>query len=704
MQNTDFDRLQAENEGLRTRSARLETANELARRLRTPADFPVFLSEILSILQDYVACERSLVLICDDADETLDYGISSFMLPDIDQQFQLEKLRIPLTNSSEHPLVQAWLHGAHVLMTPASAIHDWAADAWLGDLIGSQQFVSMPLFSDEQLIGVLLVDNQPSALPVSQDQYERLELLAQSAVIPLTHARMHRKTKQQLADNMREMYILQQIDRELNDSINLKRVFEMTLDWVLRFTNAQAASLALYNPDTDELHFLVEYGYDQSPEQMAMRRANSGSGITQRVARSGRAEVVSDVHADPEYTMLQHKTQAQLAVPVLREERVIAVITLESRRLNGFTPTHLEFAGKLAARAGVAIDNARLYQEAILEREKLSHILNNTADVVIVIGVDERILLINQSALSATRLYPGQQYVGQTTNQVFEGTPLIEAFQKARRLGDNHTGEVKMPNDRTFHINIRRFEEIGWIVVMHDITPFKEMDRLKSELIATVSHDLKQPLSVMTGYIELMQMQQAVSERGQNAMTMIRRAMQNMRQLIDDLLDLAKIESGIKLDLQPVEIPTIVNDCVEQLRNMAYTKSMTINNNLADSLPQVVGDRMRLRQILINLIGNAVKYTPDEGQVNIWAELRSGSVRVAVQDNGLGISPVDQIHIFERFYRVRRPETDAIEGTGLGLAIVKSLVEAHSGQITVESKLGEGSTFFVSLPLAHHAD
>ena len=131
---------------------------------------------------------------------------------------------------------------------------------------------------------------------------------------------------------------------------------------------------------------------------------------------------------------------------------------------------------------------------------------------------------------------------------------------------------------------------------------------------------------------------------------------------------------------------------------------MTINNNLADSLPQVVGDRMRLRQVLINLIGNAVKYTPDEGQVNIWAELRSGSVRVAVQDNGLGISPEDQIHIFERFYRVRRPETDAIEGTGLGLAIVKSLVEAHSGQITVESKLGEGSTFFVSLPLAHHAD
>lgn len=699
MQDIDIQGIRAENEALRAQVASLETYNNLALQLRTTADFPVFVDELLRVIHGFVACERCLVLVLDDADETLEYGISNFTLSDFEQQSKLEHLRIPLTFTDEHPLVTDWIQGKPIALDADRATSTYAPDQWFGELISSQSFFSYPLFVDNKLIGVVVIDNQPSQQVVSEFQQTRLELLAHSAAVPLQNARLHRKTVQKLADNMREMYILQQIDRELNDSINLKRVFEMTLDWVLRFTNAQAASLALYNEEKDELHFLVEYGYDKSPEELDAIRITSGAGITQRVARSGRSEVVPDVYDDNDYAALHSKTRSQLAVPVMREDRVIAVITLESKRLNGFTDGHLDFAAKLATRAGVAIDNARLYQEAILEREKLSHILNNTADVVIVIGMDDRILLINQSALAATRLYPNEQYVGQLTFQVFEGTPIVEAFQKAKKLGDNSTSEVKMPNDRIFHINFRRFEGIGWIVVMHDITPFKEMDRLKSELIATVSHDLKQPLSVMTGYIELMQMQQAVTERGQNAMNMIRRAMQNMRQLIDDLLDLAKIESGIKLDLQPVKVEIIVNDCLEQLRSMAQSKSMTVINNLENTIPPVIGDHARLRQILINLIGNAMKYTPSEGWIKIWAESRSDTVRLAVQDNGMGIGPEDQIHIFERFYRVRRPETDGIEGTGLGLAIVKSLVEAHNGQITLESKLGEGSTFFVTLPL-----
>ena len=181
---------------------------------------------------------------------------------------------------------------------------------------------------------------------------------------------------------------------------------------------------------------------------------------------------------------------------------------------------------------------------------------------------------------------------------------------------------------------------------------------------------------------------------------MIRRAVQNMRQLIDDLLDLTKIESGIKLDLQPVTINAVVVDCLESLRPNVQNKQMTVISEVNDSLPNVMGDKSRLRQVLMNLIGNAVKYTPPEGWIKVSAEPRGNMLRLTIQDNGLGISPEDQIHIFDRFYRVRRPETDSIEGTGLGLAIVKSLVEAHNGQIGLESRLGEGSTFYLTLPVA----
>jgi signal transduction histidine kinase len=407
---------------------------------------------------------------------------------------------------------------------------------------------------------------------------------------------------------------------------------------------------------------------------------------------------------DKDFVRLSTSTRSQLSMPVLREDRVVAVITLESRRLNGFNDNHLDFVEKLATRAGVAIDNARLYAESIRESEKLSHILNNTADVIIVVGNDERIILINQSALSALRLYPNEIYVGQLASSVFEGTQLLDVFQRANQLGENITREIVTPNERIFHANLRHFHEIGWIIVMHDITPFKEMDKLKSELVATVSHDLKQPLSVMNGYIELMTMQQAITPQGMNSANMIRRAVSNMRQLIDDLLDLTKIESGIKLDLHPVDIYPIIAECMEQVRPSAQSKAMSLTNEISDSVPPVIADRARLRQILINLIGNAVKYTPPEGWVKVYADLRPDTIRIAVQDSGLGISPEDQMHIFDRFYRVRRPETDSIEGTGLGLAIVKSLVEAHSGQIVVESKLGEGSTFFLTLPLAQQVE
>src|SRR5262249_20364521 len=154
-----------------------------------------------------------------------------------------------------------------------------------------------------------------------------------------------------------------------------------------------------------------------------------------------------------------------------------------------------------------------------------------------------------------------------------------------------------------------------------------------------------------------------ITPQGMNSANMIRRAVSNMRQLIDDLLDLTKIESGVKLDLQPVSITPIISDCIEQVRPSAQNKAMQVFNEIGDGLPDVIGDRARLRQILINLIGNAVKYTPPEGWVKVYAEARLDTLRIAIQDNGLGISPEDEMHIFDRFYRVRRPETDSIEGT-----------------------------------------
>ncbi|MEP7293890.1 MAG: ATP-binding protein, partial [Chloroflexota bacterium] len=531
--------------------------------------------------------------------------------------------------------------------------------------------------------------------PTGQSLFDSIQT---SAEIAFANASLYSQTVAERDAQMQELEMMRQIDRELSDTIQLERVFDLTLDWALRYTLAQGASLSLYSSETDELRLVAALGYSADDETAAALRVAQG-GIRLRVARLGRAELIPNVSFDPDYVRISSAIQSHMSVPVRREDQVIAVITVENRRLNAFTQEHLSFVDKLAARAGVAIDNARLYSESVREREKLSHILSEIADIVFVVGTDERMILINQSGIAALRLSTDTPYTGRHFAEALANTPLLPLFRRATTTGQMMVEEVLLDGNRTYYAEFSPQAEIGWIIVMHDITPLKQTDELKRELVATVSHDLKQPLSVMNGYLQLLEMSQRLDERGDGFLRMIARAIDHMRHLIDDVLDLAKIESGVALELQPVMVDTLIGQCIESVKPLADSKSMELVLDLSAGLPLLAGDPNRLQQIFSNLVGNAVKYTQPEGKVRVSVEKLDQSLRFTVKDNGMGISPEDQAHIFDRFYRVRRPETETIEGTGLGLAIVKKLIEAHKGQIGLESSLGEGTTFYVTLPI-----
>ncbi|NJO83597.1 MAG: GAF domain-containing protein [Blastochloris sp.] len=559
-------------------------------------------------------------------------------------------------------------------------------------------FIAVPLRHGDELVGVVLADNRTA--PISDSMRATLEAVAPSAAIVLKNAIQHSRIVSELDAKMYELSIMRQIDRELSDTIELSHVFALTLDWAIRYTGGLAASLAVFDDVTDELRFVDDLGYSVSAQQLALVRAANGSGIAYRAARSGRTEVVPDVSVDHDYVELMATMRSHMSVPVKREERVIAVLTVESRKLNAFTDEHVDFIEKLAARAGVAIDNARLYAESQRERDKLAHILRDIVDVVVVVGNDDRIVMVNKSALAAMRLPERIDYTGQSSAAIFEETPLIDVFNRAKTSERVMVEQVQLPDGRTYYVNIAPRPAIGWIIVMHDITPLKETDELKSQLIGNVSHDLKQPLSVINGYIELLQMTQPLTEKSQGFVGMMQRQVTNMRLLINDLLDSARIEAGmLKLDIAPLQIGKVIGDCVQDLLPIVEGKAMRMDVNVPANLPTLHGDFQRLKQIFNNLISNAIKYTPPEGRIQIAAEATNDSIRIAVIDNGIGISPEDQARIFERFYRVRHAETETIEGTGLGLALVKKLVEAHGGQLGLESALGEGSTFTVTLPL-----
>jgi signal transduction histidine kinase len=278
---------------------------------------------------------------------------------------------------------------------------------------------------------------------------------------------------------------------------------------------------------------------------------------------------------------------------------------------------------------------------------------------------------------------------------------LICLLDQARLSGTPAQGEITWPDRRTFVALITPIEDVGQVAVLHDITHFKELDRVKSEFIATASHDLKNPITSVLGYSEMLAVAGPLNDTQADFAGRIHRAAKQMHELVLDLLDLTRVDLGVDLQREPCDVCALLNSVVEEFRPQAEAKghTLTLRREGETGALAVTADDSRLRQVARNLIGNAVKYTPPGGQVTVTAEARGNVVQVTVQDTGIGIPPADLPFIFDRFYRSQTDATKDIEGNGLGLAIVKAIVEQHSGQVCVDSIVGQGSRFLFTLPL-----
>ena len=675
---------------------------ELTFALTEPLDYAALVARVLEALTTgALGFDRALLLVVDEAQNALVYGDVTHPPPSPERQFRLENLHLPLNPENPDPLLAAWARGELTVVQQGHERYTGSQLGWALDALEMETFIAAPLLLGGRLTGVILVDNYFTGRPFGAETRRLLADLSATVALALENARLRERTDSALSTRVAALRIQQQIDRELNASLRLDRVLTLTIDWALRFTNAVAGSVALYDPGDDVLRFVYGYGYGEAfEERRAVPIAPEYAGVTGRVVRTGSLQLVEDVSQDPDYVGMVPDIVAQLAVPVVLEHRVVAVLTLESSRPDTFNAEQIEFAERLADRAAVAIENTRLFDEMQREREKLSTILASTTDGVIVVGMDGRLELVNVTARSTFRLAPTADYRGMLLVDVFGGTPIVDLYVRAAERGRSVIDEIQLPDEHTYYVTVSRVQDVGWVVVMQDITHFRETDRLKSELVTTVSHDIKNPLNVLAGYVELIEMRNAGDEKLTHYLNMIRRSIVQMRQLVDDLLDMARIESGIELEMTPVEVLPALTEAVDAMQNLAAQRETRISIDVPDGLPPIRADRARLRQILHNLTSNAIKYTPAGGEVRLTAEVQGDFVLISVMDNGMGIAPEDQSKVFSRFYRVRRPETESIDGTGLGLAIVKSLVEMHGGEVGLESRLGEGSNFHFTVPRA----
>ena len=260
------------------------------------------------------------------------------------------------------------------------------------------------------------------------------------------------------------------------------------------------------------------------------------------------------------------------------------------------------------------------------------------------------------------------------------------------------TKEIVWPDERVFTAMITPIEADGYAAILHDITHFKESERVKNEFVSTASHDLKNPISVITGFTDLLSHAGPLNQKQIEYTHRIQAAAENMDGLVRWLLQLTKQDMRPELNKETVELNDLLSEITDEFQPQARAKQQSLLFEEPKDKPRVAAEPFQLRQALRNLVGNAIKFTPTGGSITLSLETRQDAVAINVKDTGCGIPPNELPLIFNRFHRVGNEALKGIEGNGLGLAIAKSIIEQHNGRLSVESELSKGSCFTFTLP------
>ena len=331
------------------------------------------------------------------------------------------------------------------------------------------------------------------------------------------------------------------------------------------------------------------------------------------------------------------------------------------------------------------------------ERSRLELVFNNIHDSVMILDEEKNILLLNP-AMCRTFGLDAKTAIGKPVLDVLTHPDLLALVTRTETQDPLNYHEVSFPDGRVGNAQLTAIYEVGFAITMQDITYLKEMDRIRSEFVHTVSHDLRSPLTSVMGYSELVERVGPLNENQRDFLNRIRDGIQHITSLVNDLLDLGNVEAGFDTQRQFVQLEGILRYTLDMLQGQIKSKRLKVHTDIARSLPALRANPIRLRQVLDNVVGNAIKYSNADGEVKIAIHAEGDQVILQVTDEGLGIPPTDQQYIFDKFYRGSNISPE-VEGSGLGLAIVKSIVENHQGRIWVESAVGKGSSFFIVLPV-----
>lgn len=683
-----------------TTNTNLELLYNVSRELAAALDVRTVLERVLFLSMENVRASRGSILVLDDNSQPVE---SAIIIGDKVHDQTTQQLRIAFERG-----LAGWVsrNRQAVLVPDTSRDERWLRrpdDA--EDHSGAKSAVSAPILVRDQLIGVMTLVN-PSPGYFTEDHLALVQAIADQAGIAVLNARLYAESQRQA----RVMTALADSAAFITGSIKLDDVLQRILEQISQALRVQSVTLALIDPRTQELVFHAST--DKKSHGVVGMRLPWGQGVAGWVAKEGRGAIVNDVNNDPRFypvidQTIGFKTRAIACAPIRSRGEVIGVLEALNPLDGMFDPDALFVLTGIGSLAGTAIRHAQLFERLEAAHERYRELFEDSIDPILITDWEGNILEANRQVGRITGIEDevlknmninnlhvvDQDIVGAQFQKLSPGRAC--SYETNLITPSGHEVPVQVHTREVFIDNVSHLQ---WI--LRDITEKINLDNLRNDLISMIYHDLRSPLANIVSSLDVMAaMLPADSDPSYKSLLEIAiRSTERIQRLTNSLLDLRRLEAGQEIgNRQPITPLALAREALDAVDPIAKNKSQEILVDIPPELPEVSVDADMIRRVLINLLENAVNYTPQGSKIYLNAQESENGIRFFVQDNGPGIPPAEHERVFDKFSRLQTK--NGPKGLGLGLAYCRLAVESHNGKIWIESVPGSGACFKFDLPI-----
>ncbi len=604
-------------------------------------------------------------------------------------------------------------HRQAVLIADTNTDERWYINDSHPELYRAGSAVAVPIQLPDQFIGILII-TAPESGHFDQSDLAMLTIIADQAAFAIVNARLFKaeQHRRRLADT------LVSIAHTINSTLDLNEVLDLILEQLALVIDHDSSSILLCDNNGDSLSVRAARGFDDMEDALSVTLPLYEGIPNYQAIVQKKPIVIADVDTEPNWkkTSSTRNVRGWIGVPLIAHDKVIGMLTFDSHEVNKYTPEDVELVAGFADHAAIAVANAQAVTRLQNAEASYTALFEDSADMILITDYYGLILNVNRKACQMLRWTKGA-LIGNNISFIHSrlGEYLVEQTKRLKRWREASI-ELDVPDayHQTVSLELRARQVyydgkdcVAWIG--RDISARKEAERMRQDLVNMLVHDLRGPLGNLINTIELLAMILGQTEDNptiHRTLEMAKYSGQEVRDLVDSMLDISRLEQGeILLQRDMVDIGKMIEAVKQQIIPRAESREMELTFNLLPEMPSIWIDGSMTRRILINLLDNAIKYTPYGGKISLTTTLTDDAFCFAVSDNGPGISKADRAHIFEKFSRVDN-SANAPSGVGLGLAFCKLATEAHEGTISVESEgvPGQGSTFHLSIPLITEVD